>query len=462
VRRLLFARAAQPQSFRPVWSSYPFVHDPTLMVMQGVSATGSTRVLFTLANYNFHAEGYGFSGDGLLSSSLSADWPGVFRTAIEARYGGVGIALSGLVGSVETPQVFPGGGVLQTPVDPPQTTTASDAYTIYAAGKDAPLDPGTVAETTFIGIAVAQAVADALASPSPDQWSQDGSVRALSKDICLAVENQEFLLAFQLGIIQRPLGCNGDQGATPSQLAVLDVGDAQLVTVPGEAFPLTLDRGFFGANDMPFPSQPMTSWVSAAMTGRWTFVAGLAQDMAGYIMPAANFVGAAGEVTMDPWATWDTTMPETDSFGYQHGDDGESLGPSAGAVVADGLISTIQTLDPAGPPNTATLTGRYVDALGNVSRTPFASATFGGAVGVWVLPIGSTDFTPGNGDVYTLPANPTVGGGLTVSGSISGFIDLHGLPEVSGYTVGTRGVLVPGTTPGQPTQRIFVDVFPGM
>jgi hypothetical protein len=455
---LVFARAAQPPEFRPVWSSYPFIHDPTIMVMQGVSASDASHVIFTLANYNFHAEGYGFSPDGVLSTSLSADWPGVYRTAIEARYGGVGFALSGLVGSVETPQVFPAGGVPQTPVSPPFSNPGG-AYSIYAPGSGEPLTPGTVLEANTIGIAVAEAAADALVAAGPDQWSRSGQVRSVLTGICLEVENQYFLEAIMLGIIDRPLGCGGSMTAAPSQLAVLDVGDAQMATVPGEVFPLTVDRGFFGIDDMPFASEPMTPWVSAAMTGKYTFYAGLSEDMTGYIMPAANFVGETGEITTDPWLTWDMTMPETDRFGYQHGDDGESLGPSVGGVVANGLIAAIQMLDPAGPAATSTATGRYVDASGNIARSPFPATGFSGAVGVWVLPAGSTTFTPGTGSIYTLAANPTVGS-QTATGTIGGFIDLHGLPETAGYTVGTRGVWIAAS--GGTVQRIFVDVLPGM
>jgi hypothetical protein len=33
----------------------------------------------------------------------------------------------------------------------------------------------------------------------------------------------------------------------------------------------------------------MTPWVSAAMTGKYTFFAGLGEDMLGYIMPAGDF-----------------------------------------------------------------------------------------------------------------------------------------------------------------------------
>jgi len=48
-----------------------------------------------------------FSGDPVLTSRFSSDWPGQMRTALEQAYpGSVGIEMAGLVGSVETPTVW--------------------------------------------------------------------------------------------------------------------------------------------------------------------------------------------------------------------------------------------------------------------------------------------------------------------------------------------------------------------
>jgi hypothetical protein len=456
---LRFARGAQPASFRPIWSSYPFVHDPTIMSMQAVSAKDPKKVLFTLANYNFHAEIYGFSKDPMLSRALSADWPGVFRKEIESKYGGVAIALAGLVGSVEMPEVYPNGAVPQAPIAPVNTTMDED-YTVYDAPPgQTPLPKGTTEVADAIGKAVAQSVVSAF-DKSPDQWSRTGEVRALVSPLCFAVENQDFLLAFQVGIIKRVVGCNGSIENTASSLAIVDAGDMQMAFVPGEVFPFTLQRGFLGADDMPFPDQAMTAWAAAAMTGKWTFFAGLGQDGVGYFMPAADFVGLSDEVTIEPWASWDMTSAEYDRFGWGHGDDGESLGPHAASVLADGLVDALKQLHPEGAPDTKVATGRFVDEDGATSRSPFPSASFKGAIGVWVLPDGATDFTPGTGSIYALAGHEKVGA-QTIAGTIGGFLDLHGLPEESGYTLATRGVWLPGSDANAPSKRIFVDVYPG-
>jgi hypothetical protein len=454
--RLRFAEGAQPAEFRPVWSSYPFVEDPSVMAMQAVRDDDPTKTILTLANYGFHAEGYGYSSDPSLNLGISADWPGVARTALEARYGGVGVAMAGLLGSVETPVVYPGGGVPGVPIP---TTLTSGGYTVFdAPSRGTALPAKTVQETTAIGNDVAASVIAAFAA-APGQWTESTDVRVLVSPVCLAVDNQSFVQGITFGIITMPAHrCPGSGLHIQASVAVLDVGDAQIAYAPGEVFPFTFDRSFLGPNDMPFPQEPMTPWVSAAMTGKYTFFAGLGEDMLGYLMPAGDFVGAKGEVMLEPWATYTMTHTnENDPLGYTHGDDPESLGPNTAMPVAQAIIGAIHTLDPAGPPNTTVATGRFIDGMGRRARSPFPGPSFSGAVGVWVLPTGSTaPFSPGTGSIYTLEGHASPGG-LTTTAIAGGFIDIHGLQQAN-YDIATRGVWLTGNTP---PQRVFVDAYPG-
>jgi hypothetical protein len=457
--RLRFAEGAQPDGFQPVWSSYPFVHDPSVMAMQGVRDDDPKKTIFTLANYGFHAEGYGYSNDPSLTLGISADWPAVTRGAFESKYGGVGVCLAGLIGTVETPAVYPGGGVPKAPVPP--TLSPSAGYTVFAAPAGGmPLPAGTVEETTAIGNDIASSVTAAF-DAAPNQWSQSTDVRSLAPPLCVTIENQNFVAGIALKILPTPAMCHGDKVHMLSAVAVLDVGDAQIAYAPGEVFPFTFDRSFLGPNDMPFPQEPMTPWVSAAMTGKYTFFAGLGEDMLGYIMPAGDFVGDPGEVTLEPWATYTKTHThQNDRLGYTHGDDPESVGPNAAMPIAQALISAIQALDPGGAPNTTVSTGRFIDDKGRTSRSPFSGASFSGAVGVWVLPSGGTSFTPGTGSVYTLAGHASAGP-LKATAAAGGFIDIHGLPQAAGYSVATRGVWLTGAAADAPPQRVFVDVYPG-
>jgi len=452
--RLRFAEAAQPDTFRPIWSSYPFVHDPSVMAMQGVRNDDPAVTIFTLENYGFHAEGYGYSMDPSLSSGLSADWPGVARSALESKYGGVGIGLAGLLGSVETPMVYPDGGVPGAPIAP---TYTGSGFTVFDAPAGATaLGAGTVAETTAIGNDVAASVEAAF--DASGHWSKTTDVRSLVVPVCIAIDNQNFVTGISLGIIPHPgQECDGDSAHVQTAIAVLDVGDAQIAYAPGEVFPFTFDRSFLGPSDMPFPQEPMTPWVSAAMTGQYTFFAGLGEDMLGYLMPAGDFIGSPGEVTLQPWATYTMThMNENDPFGFIHGDDPESVGPNAALPLAQAILGAVQMLDPVGAPGATVATGRFVDDMGHTSRSPFPGASFSGAMGVWVLPAGSTMFTAGTGSVYALAGHPT-SGSLKVTATAGGFIDIHGLHEPSSYTFATRGVWLAGDAP---QARVFVDVYP--
>jgi hypothetical protein len=113
--RVRYAEAQEPANLRQCWSSYPFIDDQLMPVMQAVATDG--RVIATLASVSQHAETLGFNGGSQLDPGtpytldqenrwVSGDWPYWFRSELENAYGGVGIEMAGSVGSVETPGVW--------------------------------------------------------------------------------------------------------------------------------------------------------------------------------------------------------------------------------------------------------------------------------------------------------------------------------------------------------------------
>ena len=98
--------AQEPENMRQCWSSYPFVDNMRIPVLQAVDASGDAIV--TLGNVSQHAETLGFNPDPQEKVGISSDWPHFFRQSLEQRYGGVAIEMAGAVGSVESPQVFSG------------------------------------------------------------------------------------------------------------------------------------------------------------------------------------------------------------------------------------------------------------------------------------------------------------------------------------------------------------------
>ncbi len=162
---------------------------------------------------------------------------------------------------------------------------------------------------------------------------------------------------------------------------MLTLGPIQFAYSPGEVFPFTEVGGPIDEEQMPFPTNcyeemsenfycgtpfPMTPYIAAEMTGRYRFLVGLGEDMIGYMFPPGNFVGTEGEVTKEPWASYeDVKRDGNDRFGYGHSDDAESVGPYAGLEVTDAL----QGLLASDGPGLNVVPGLFVDAAGHLSDT---------------------------------------------------------------------------------------------
>jgi hypothetical protein len=239
-------------------------------------------------------------------------------------------------------------------------------------------------------------------------------------------------------------------------VGVLTLGKVQLAYSPGEVFPFTEIRGPIDQAQMPFPTDcyeaasenyecgsplPMTPWTSAQMTAPYRILVGLGEDMAGYMFPPGNFVGSQGEVSREPWASYESTSKNGghDRFGHGHADDAESAGPYLGMQVTGALQ---QLLASDGQPLQVE-PGLYLDAQGRTSDSPFAGEGFGGAVGVKAL------------DAST--GKPRV---LLIGRKAKGWATFDGLadPGTAGtglrYSVRTGGVIVGG-------KPLLIDVYAG-
>ncbi len=474
------AMGAMPSNVQACWSSYPYISDEELPVMQARDRGG--KVIFTLADVSTHAETLAFSGLDEYTSMMSADWPGKMRAALEARWpGSVGIELAGLVGSVETPTVYepqstvvkrvPGAdhGVSGNPdgcssvfADPSSGTPVADAHEFLGA----------------YGTSVADAVAGALEHEAHSAAPK--SIEAQQQPLCVPLENNYFVAAFAAGLfgertgyadpscsVQAPApaaaaapaaaGAGAPQPSVylKSAIGVLTLGKVQLAYSPGEVFPFTEIRGPLDRAQMPFPTDcyeaasenyecgaplPMTPWTSAEMTEPYRFLVGLGEDMLGYMSPPGNFVGSQGEVLSEPWAGYELAGKNGghDRFGHGHADDAESAGPYLGLEVTEGL----QHLLAADGRGLTAEPGLYIDAAGHTSDSPFAGEGFTGAVGVETL-------APGK--------EPRV---LLIGGKARGWATWDGLPDpgTAGtglpYSVRTGGVMI-GHKP------LLIDVFAG-
>ncbi|TME75061.1 MAG: hypothetical protein E6I48_07770 [Chloroflexi bacterium] len=418
---LKLAQAHQPGNVQSCWSSYPYIDDQQLPVVQALNPR-SGQVVFTLVNAQTHAETYAFSGDPTLTTRFSSDWPGPMRDTLEAAYpGSVGIELAGLVGSVETPTVYEPESTQVLNVPGPKHEAPGNpngCATVYPEPATGTPVADPVQYLSAYGESIAHGAIAALAARG--QTITPATLEGTDKAICLPVENNFFKAGFAAGLFpDRPAYADptclttastaGSGGAADplyikSDVGVLTVGPAQFVYSPGEVFPFTEIRGPMDEQQEPFPTDcyrpgsgstpddffcgtplPMTPWISTMMTAPYHFMAGLGEDMIGYLFPPGNFVGDQGETDQSPWADYQlaTNRGATDRFGFHHSDDSESLGPHAGLAVAQAIASL---LGGAPQPPHQVMPGLFVDASGKLSDSPFAdpSTGFGGAVGVEV------------------------------------------------------------------------------
>jgi hypothetical protein len=478
---LKVAVGAMPSNTQSCWSSYPYIDNQAMPVMQARDSGG--RVIFTLADVSTHAETLAFSGVPSYISTLSADWPGAMRGAFESRWpGSVGVEVAGMVGSVETPSLYmpestqvlrvpgPLHGVSGNPdgcssvyPNPSSGTPVSDARAFVSA----------------YGQSVADTAAAALSSSA--RTLAPGSVEGQSTAVCTRLENNLFVAAAGAGLLPdrplysdpacsvgvqtsagpeataRPSSAGSSEGSSPvylkTNVGVVTIGPIQLAYSPGEVFPFTELRGPIDEAQMPFPTNcyepstnnfscgsplPMTPWISAEMNRPYRFLVGLGEDMIGYLFPPGNFVGTQGETGTQPWFAYENSGQHGDRFGHGHADDAESPGPYAGLAVTDALQGML-----AAAPGSSVQPGLYLDAEGHLSDSPFAAEGFTGAVGVEVV--------PASGPPQKLLLGKAARGWVTS--------DAQPDPGTAGttlaYSVRTGGVILRGGRP------LMVDVYAG-
>jgi hypothetical protein len=386
-----YAEAEEPANLRQCWSSYPFIDNPLMPVLQAVGTDGQT--IATLASVGQHTESLGFNGGSQLDPGtpytldqenrwVTGDWPYWFRSALESTYGGVGIEMAGSVGSVETPEVFQNADgsaapLSRTPqrfIDESHPAGCRTLFDAPAGATKAPL--GYYNETRDLGQDLAGAVEGALSSGS--SWSHSNTIWAETQNICVPVANALFKAAAIGGTFaERPAylpGCRrlekapvaptGQTTGTAiqSQAAAWRIGDAEFIGAPGEVFPFTFFRGPIGPEDMNYSQYGMPAWPLPYMHTPWRFFDGLDNDMIGYIFPRGNDAGVPGQhVAKNP------TASGTDRFGCGHSDDSEAVNDKAADIIGNALVGILAQHASS---SEAVVQGRYVLPDGKLSRNP--------------------------------------------------------------------------------------------
>ncbi len=247
----------------------PHFFDEELRMMQFVGTSG--RAIATIINWNTHPESMEDK-----NTVLTSDFPHAIRQEVERKYGGTALYINGAIGAAEIIG----------------DTNNKNKDRIRFDGKDYPLDEQsnrpvfTFERTEAIGRDVAKAAIEALEKGS---WSGSDRLVVRKADLKLPMDNQGYLFLAGLGVfdtIQVP-----EDGSMPefrTAIYAIDLGDAQIVTTPGELFP----EVFYGVarhrrTDCPdadtgAPPEPS---IRDAMSARYRFMFGLCPDEYGYIVP---------------------------------------------------------------------------------------------------------------------------------------------------------------------------------
>ncbi|MBL8169822.1 MAG: neutral/alkaline non-lysosomal ceramidase N-terminal domain-containing protein [Acidobacteria bacterium] len=247
----------------------PKFFDEELRVMQFVGKTNQT--IATLINWNTHPESMEDK-----NTLLTSDFPHAIRQSVEQKYGGTAVFINGAIGAAEIIG----------------DTNTKNNDRIRFDGKDFPLNANsnrpvfTFERTEAIGRDVAKAASEAL---TRGEWSKSGVLEVRKADLRLPMDNQGYQFLSRLGVLDTMTPSQeGSPQEVKTTIYALRLGDAQIVTSPGELFP----EVFYGVakykrTDCPqadtgAPAEPS---IRDAMTAKYRFMFGLCPDEFGYLVP---------------------------------------------------------------------------------------------------------------------------------------------------------------------------------
>jgi hypothetical protein len=253
----------------------PQFFDEELRVMQFVATDGPDKgkAVATLINWNTHPESMGDE-----NTLLTSDFPGAVREAIEKRYGGTAIYVSGDLGAVEIVGDDDRGS---------RTTFDGKDFPLVKDNKAATY---TFARTEAIGRDVAKATVEAIEKA---EWSTIPGISIRKRELRVPMDNQGYQFLISKGVLAKLHGFDAAGGAQAvSTVYAVRLGDAQIITVPGELFP----EVYYGVakhrrDDCPkaVTGRPPEPPVRDFLDAKYRFVFGLSPDELGYFVPGYDF-----------------------------------------------------------------------------------------------------------------------------------------------------------------------------
>lgn len=252
----------------------PRFFDEELRVMRFVEARGA-RTIATLINWNTHPESMEDE-----NTVLTSDFPHAIRQTVEAKLGGMALYINGAIGAAEIIG----------------DTNNRNNDRIRFDGRDYPLSKTsnrpvfTFDRMEAIGRDVARA---ALEADARGEWSRSARFDFRKADLRTPMDNEGYLLLARLGVFDTMVPpADGGRPLIETTIYAVTLGDAQIVTTPGELFP----EVFYGvakhrrtdcpAADTGAPPEPS---IRDAMTGKYRFMFGLCPDEFGYLVPGYDW-----------------------------------------------------------------------------------------------------------------------------------------------------------------------------
>lgn len=208
----------------------PQLYDPRCSVIQAIGSDG--KPFATLVNYAIHPEVLG-SRVGILSPDLI----GPLYERIESKVGGVGIFMNGAQGGMVT------------------------ADNRGPDGKDA----RTWAECVRIGQLLAD---EALRIVEPSSLQQSPKVFCAARTISFPVDSQAMRAVMKMSPLGYP---TNDFSRVQTRLNLVNIGNAQILTIPGEALP---NIGYY---------------LKRKMKGEHQLLFGLTNDAFGYMLTKVDW-----------------------------------------------------------------------------------------------------------------------------------------------------------------------------
>lgn len=218
----------------------PELYDPRMSVIQAITPEGKT--IGTLVNYAVHPEVLGNR-----VSLVSPDLVGPLCDKLEADLGGMGLFFNGAQGGMITAD----NRILDKP---------SDA--LKARWHDARVWEECVRIGELMASEAERIVGEAKPQPNP-------ALACFAKQVRFPVDSRLMWLIIQASPLKYPH--NNDDKSITTRLNLVNVGDAQILTIPGEALP---NIGYY---------------LKRKMKGKHHLLFGLTNDAFGYILTKYDF-----------------------------------------------------------------------------------------------------------------------------------------------------------------------------